>query len=58
MPSRTRQTCLTIMLALGACASPASEPAYRVLNSDQEPLRSEFNAAKGKVRAIFLATPA
>jgi hypothetical protein len=45
-------------VALFACAAPAPDPSYQVLTAQAEPLRTAFNAAGGKVRAIFLAAPA
>lgn len=36
---------------------PPSEMSYSNLQRDGEPLRSNFNEAAGKVRAIFLAGP-
>ena len=49
---------MTSLLALAACGASAPNPAYQVLDASAEPLRTAFNAANGKVRAIFLASPA
>ena len=46
------------LLALAACGANASGPSYQVLDAKAEPLRTAFNEAHGKVRAIFLASPA
>lgn len=44
------------LTALGACGGPApSEPVP--LEDSLDPLRSDFEADAGKVRAIFLASP-
>lgn len=48
---------MTSLLALAACAASAPDPGYQVLTAEAEPLRTAFNAASGKVRAIFLASP-
>lgn len=46
-----------IALLLAACAASAEAPAVTALDAAGEPLRSAFDAATGKVRAIFLAAP-
>jgi len=48
---------LASLLALLACGAPTPDPRYEVLTAQVEPLRAAFNAASGKVRAIFLAAP-
>ena len=45
------------LLALAACAASGSDPSYQLLTADAAPLRTAFNAASGKVRAIILASP-
>lgn len=45
------------LLALTACAVSEADPGYQTLTAEAEPLRTAFNAANGKVRAIFLAAP-
>jgi uncharacterized lipoprotein YmbA len=45
------------LLALAACGATAPNPGYQVLDARAEPLRTAFNQARGKVRAIFLASP-
>lgn len=42
------------LLALAAAAAPAD---YTVMRRDLEPLRSDFNAAAGHVRAVLLVSP-
>lgn len=49
---------MTCLLALSACAPSSPDPSYQVWDAEAEPLRTAFNAAHGKVRAIFLASPA
>lgn len=53
-----KQLCMMSLLALVACGANASDPGYQVLDAKAEPLRTAFNEARGKVRAIFLAAPA
>ena len=49
---------ITILLGLAACARAGSAVGYEnLLSAEGEPLRSAFNEAAGKVRAIFLASP-
>ncbi|MEO8502525.1 MAG: hypothetical protein ABI609_01380 [Acidobacteriota bacterium] len=49
---------LTFLLALAACGAANPSASYQTLDGQAEPLRTAFNAAHGKVRAIFLASPA
>ncbi len=54
--------CLTriSLLTLGIAFSPSiAQPAVSIQNiaADAEPLRSHFNTASGKIRAIFLVSP-
>ncbi len=42
---------------LVACAGDGADARYPRLQDDGEPLRSAFNQAAGKVRAVFLAAP-
>lgn len=52
-----RRSSWIAVLALAACTTgPAGTP-YETLRSDGEPLQSAFNAAAGKVRAVFLVAP-
>lgn len=48
---------ISSLLVLAASAPSAPELGYEVLTAEAEPLRTAFNAAQGKVRAIFLASP-
>ena len=52
-----KATWLAAALVLTACADPAPGTGDRSLGPGGEPLRSAFNAAEGKVRAILLAAP-
>lgn len=45
------------LLAFATCAASAPIPGHEALTADAEPLRTAFNAAQGKVRAVFLASP-
>lgn len=45
------------LLTVAACAPGSPDVRYPSLRGDGEPLRSSFNQAAGKVRAIFLASP-
>lgn len=47
------------VLVLAACgaSSTSTSTSYRKIDSTTQPLREEFNQARGKVRAIFLAAP-
>ena len=53
-----RRLWATSLLALAACAAKAPDLGYQVLGANAEPLRTAFNQAHGKVRAILLASPA
>lgn len=53
----TKHQWIATFLVLAACAAPAPEATYEVLTAEAEPLASAFNAARGKVRAVFLASP-
>lgn len=49
-----------LVCALGALTSGCSHGptrAFDVLDGASEPLRSRFNAAKGKVRVLMLVSP-
>lgn len=48
---------LSLVLGIAACAAAAPGPTYENLKADGEPLRTAFNEAHGRVRAIFLASP-
>ena len=58
MPSRLRRgaSLLAPLLLLASCAA-AEAPPVATLDGVGEPLRSQFDAAAGKVRAIFLPAP-
>ena len=45
------------LLMLVGCGPSAPATGHMVLSGDLSPLRSQFNADAGKVRAIFLAAP-
>lgn len=45
-----------LLLPAVACGGGRTVP-YEVLNAASEPLRSQFEADSGKVRAVFLASP-
>lgn len=45
------------VILLAACGASSPSTSYRKLDSTTQPLREEFNQARGKVRAIFLAAP-
>jgi hypothetical protein len=47
----------SFLLMLAGCGAGGSAPAHTVLSDDLSPLRAQFNADTGKVRAIFLASP-
>jgi hypothetical protein len=46
-----------LLLMLAACGAGGSAPVHTALSDDLSPLRAQFNADAGKVRAIFLASP-
>jgi hypothetical protein len=48
---------LSLVLGLAACAAAGPGPIYENVRPDGEPLRGAFNQARGKIRAIFLASP-
>ncbi|HEX9669570.1 MAG TPA: hypothetical protein VGC93_08810 [Thermoanaerobaculia bacterium] len=48
---------LVALLTVAACAAGPADGRYPSLRADGEPLRSSFNQAAGKVRAVFLAAP-
>ena len=48
---------LAFALASAACAVAEPPPGVVSLNAAAEPLRAEFDAAHGKVRALLLAAP-
>lgn len=52
-----KATWLTAMLLLIACEGSGASPRYETLGPGGEPLKSAFNNAEGKIRAIFLASP-
>jgi len=52
-----RPTSVVALLAAVACAAPAATKSAATLDAAGEPLRSQFDAAAGKVRAILLAAP-
>lgn len=45
------------VVLLAACGASSPSTPYRKLDSTTQPLRGEFDQARGKVRAIFLAAP-
>lgn len=45
------------LLMLAGCRPSGPAPSHTVLSGDLSPLRSQFNADAGKVRAVFLASP-
>ena len=49
---------MTSLLALAACGAATPDLHFQILSAKAEPLRSAFNQTHGKVRAIFLASPA
>jgi hypothetical protein len=51
--------CLAVLLLAVApgCARQGQAPPHTVLPQDLSPLRAQFNADTGKVRAVFLASP-
>lgn len=51
-----RRSAIITLLALAACSAGA-QPPYQTIDGSAEPLRTAFNDARGKVRAIFLASP-
>jgi hypothetical protein len=48
---------LTLSLVAVACAAAEPPPGVVSLDAAAEPLRAQFDAAAGRVRAIFLAAP-
>ena len=48
---------LTALLLLVACEGSGAGPRHETIGPRGEPLRSAFNEAEGKVRAVFLASP-
>ena len=45
------------LLMLVGCRPGGPAPAHTALSEDLSPLRAQFNADAGKVRAVFLASP-
>jgi len=45
------------LLLLLSCRPSGPAPPHTALSGDLSPLRAQFNADAGKVRAIFLASP-
>ena len=45
------------LLMLVGCRPSGPAPPHTVLSGDLAPLRAQFNADAGKVRAVFLASP-
>lgn len=45
------------LLLLTACAAPSDTANLVAIGTGAEPLRADFEAAAGKVRAILLASP-
>jgi hypothetical protein len=45
------------LLMLAGCGANGPAPRHTVLAGNLAPLRSQFNADAGKVRAVFLASP-
>lgn len=43
--------------SLTACVNTSPEQPFSALDTASEPLRSRFNAAKGKVRVVMLVSP-
>jgi hypothetical protein len=52
-----KTTWLTALLVLIACEGSGAGPRYETLGPRGEPLRSAFNEAAGKVRAVLLVSP-
>ena len=52
-----KATWLTALLVLIACEGSGAGPRHEDIGPRGEPLRSAFNAAKGKVRAVLLGAP-
>lgn len=52
-----RRLWMPVLLGLAACAAAAPPAGVEAVRADAEPLRAAFNAAHGKVRAIFIASP-
>jgi hypothetical protein len=42
---------------LAGCSAPVTTASFETLGPDIEPLRTAFNAARGQVRAVILASP-
>jgi len=45
------------LLVLAGCRPSGPAPPHTALSGDLSPLRAQFNADAGKVRAVFLASP-
>ena len=52
-----KATWLTVLLVLIACEGSSAGPRYEPIGPRGEPLKTAFNAAEGKVRAVLLASP-
>ena len=52
-----RSFSVALLLSLTACAGASRAATVEPLTAGGEPLRTAFNAAAGRVRAIFLASP-
>lgn len=54
-----RTICVASLLALLSLAAGAAfaQPSHTVIGRGLEPLRSDFSAADGRVRAVLLASP-
>jgi hypothetical protein len=52
-----KRTVALALLLLTSCAAASEPPKVATVGSGAEPLRAEFDAAAGKVRAILLASP-
>lgn len=52
-----RRPALVSVLLFGAACGGGTPVAHEVLDARSEPLRTDFEADSGKVRALFLASP-
>lgn len=48
---------LAALSAIASGCSVGSTRAFDILDASSQPLRSRFNAAKGKVRVLMLVSP-
>lgn len=55
--SAMKATWLTALLVLIACEGSGAGARHESIGPRGEPLKTAFNEAEGKIRAVFLASP-